>query len=711
MKNKLIEELKQRVNEYIEDKKEIKLIEDAITYADEKLKGHKAFNGSALFLHVLRSTITLTKLHSDYMCIVCGLINWVPVVNDNVGMSEIKDKFGSEAVEIIESLSKINKLKLRKDDKHSNSYLRKIIVGLSTDVRVIVIKLAERHDNLKYVFTEDTPERKEKALETERILIPLAHRLGINYIKTELDDLCLKYLKPDIYKEIEEELDEDRTELNNKLEKMKHDISEILTDNGIKFRIKGRVKSIHSLYDKLSKGKTMNQIYDVLALRIITSKVSDCYLIIGLIHASYKSLPNRFKDYINNPKENMYQSLHTGIIGPDGSIFEVQIRTEEMDEIAEYGIASHWSYKEHSTKVIQNLMEQKLELFRNAIDPAESDSEIEEGFKETFADDMIYVYSPKGDVLELPKGATPVDFAYRIHSHVGDTMTGAIVNGNIVPIDTELKNDDVVNIKTNNNSTPKKEWLNFVKTSQAKNKIKAFFSKLDREMYIERGEKLLEKEIRKRNWSINETLSKDNINKLLETLKLKDYDELKLGIGSLRYTASYVISLINEDKHDISDMILEKISLNNGVDNKNYKKDIIVSGYDDILVNIANCCKPIYGDPIVGYITKGKGMSIHKESCPNVKNVDRLIKCSWNENRNTEDYITRIRVETISDDNNILDIVTICSQRGVSLENINTFNNLDYELLIKVKDTEKLKLFMNDLKSLSFVRNVERMNI
>ncbi len=711
MKNKLIEELKQRVNEYIEDKKEIKLIEDAITYADEKLKGHKSFNGSALFLHVLRSTITLTKLHSDYMCIVCGLINWVPVVNDNVGMSEIKDKFGSEAVEIIESLSKINKLKLRKDDKHSNSYLRKIIVGLSTDVRVIVIKLAERHDNLKYVFTEDTPERKEKALETERILIPLAHRLGINYIKTELDDLCLKYLKPDIYKEIEEELDEDRTELNNKLEKMKHDISEILTDNGIKFRIKGRVKSIHSLYDKLSKGKTMNQIYDVLALRIITSKVSDCYLIIGLIHASYKSLPNRFKDYINNPKENMYQSLHTGIIGPDGSIFEVQIRTEEMDEIAEYGIASHWSYKEHSTKVIQNLMEQKLELFRNAIDPAESDSEIEEGFKETFADDMIYVYSPKGDVLELPKGATPVDFAYRIHSHVGDTMTGAIVNGNIVPIDTELKNDDVVNIKTNNNSTPKKEWLNFVKTSQAKNKIKAFFSKLDREMYIERGEKLLEKEIRKRNWSINETLSKDNINKLLETLKLKDYDELKLGIGSLRYTASYVISLINEDKHDISDMILEKISLNNGVDNKNYKKDIIVSGYDDILVNIANCCKPIYGDPIVGYITKGKGMSIHKESCPNVKNVDRLIKCSWNENRNTEDYITRIRVETISDDNNILDIVTICSQRGVSLENINTFNNLDYELLIKVKDTEKLKLFMNDLKSLSFVRNVERMNI
>ena len=585
------------------------------------------------------------------------------------------------------------------------------MVGRATDVRVIIIKLAERHDNLKYIFTEDTPERKEKALETERILIPLAHRLGINYIKSELDDLCLKYLKPDIYKEIEEELEDDRTELNNKLDKMKNDISELLTDNNIKFRIKGRVKSIHSLYDKLSKGKTMSQIYDVLALRIITSKVSDCYLIIGLIHAQYKSLPKRFKDYINNPKENMYQSLHTGIIGPDGSIFEIQIRTEEMDEIAEYGIASHWSYKEHSSKVIQNLMEQKLEIFRNALDPLDSDSEIEEGFNENFANDMIYVYSPKGDVIEMPSGATPVDFAYRIHSHVGDTMTGAIVNGNMVPIDTELKNDDVVNIKTNSNSKPKKEWLNFVKTSQAKNKIKAYFSKLDRETYIEKGEKLLEREIRKRNWSISETLSKDNINKLLKTLKLKDYDELKLGVGSLRYTASYIMSLLTEDKHDISDIILEKISFNNGIDKKNYKKDIIVAGYDDILVNIANCCKPIFGDDIVGFITKGHGLSVHKASCPNIKNQDRLIDCAWNENRNTENYVPRIKIETESDENNILDIVTKCSQRGVSLENINTSNNYDYELLIKVSDIDKLKLFMVDLKSLPFVRNVERINI
>ena len=711
MKNELIKDLKNRVKEYITDEKEISLINEAIVYAEKNLKGQKAFNGEDFIFHMLRSTITLTKLHSDYISIVCGLINWIPIKNPKVGIEDIKGKFGEEVVEIIESLSKINKLKLRKDDKHSNDYLRKIMVGLATDVRVIIIKLAERHDNLKYIFTEDTPDRKEKALETERILIPLAHRLGINYIKNELDDLCLKYLKPEIYKEIEEELEVDRSELNNKLEKMKNDLSELLTDNNIKFRIKGRVKSIHSLYDKLSKGKTMNQIYDILALRIITSKVSDCYLIIGLIHSQYKSLPKRFKDYINNPKENMYQSLHTGIIGPDGSIFEVQIRTEEMDEIAEYGIASHWSYKEHSTKVIQNLMEQKLELFRNALDPLDSDSEIEEGFKENFANDMIYVYSPKGDVIEMPSGATPVDFAYRIHSHVGDTMTGAIVNGNMVPIDTELHNDDVVNIKTNNNSKPKKEWLNFVKTSQAKNKIKAYFSKLDREAYIEKGEKLLEREIRKRNWSINETLSKENINKLLKILKLKDYDELKLGVGSLRYTASYIMSLLTEDKHDISDIILEKISFNNGIDKKNYKKDIIVAGYDDILVNIANCCKPVYGDDIVGYITKGHGLSVHKASCPNVKNLDRMIECSWNENRNTEDYITRIRIETESDENNILDIVTKCSQRGVSLENINTSNNYDYELLIKVSDAEKLNLFMVDLKSLPFVRKVERINI
>ena len=709
MKQELKKDFIKRIEEYIDEEDRL-LIYKALDFACDKLSGYKTFDKKAYINHILRSTITLTKLHSDRDTIISGLINWIPVLNKTVSLEDIEKQFGYDVKKITESLMKINKLRLQKDDAESTMYLRKVLVGLSTDVRVIIIKLAERLDNLKYVYVKPCEEQRQKALETENVLIPIAHRLGINYIKSELEDLCLRYLKPDIYKEIEDELDTTRNELTARLEEMKDELSEMIAENNIKFRIKARVKSVHSIYSKLSKGKKMSQIYDILALRIITNKVSDCYQIIGLIHAKYKSLPNRFKDYIAKPKENMYQSLHTGIVGLDGSIFEVQIRTEEMDEIAEHGIASHWSYKEKGSKMIQNLMEQKLELFRSSIDINGDKQEIEDDFKDNFINEMIYVYTPKGDVIELPKDSTPVDFAYKVHSHVGDTMVGAFVNDQMVSIDTKLNNDDIVNIKTSNNSSPKKEWLNFVKTNQAKNKIKAFFSKQDRERYIEKGERLLEREIRKRKWSINDTLTKDNINKLVDTLKLKDYDDLKLSIGSLRYTASYVMSLLVEDKHDISDVILEKIT-SHVKDTNNYKNDIIVAGCDDILVTLANCCKPVFGDEIIGYITKGNGVSVHKTDCANVKEKnDRIVSVSWNNTREVENYIARLLVKTDNDDNNVLDIVTKCSQRGLSIEAINTNNNIDYEVLVKVPNVKKLSLFMTDLKKLNFVKEVDRVN-
>lgn len=700
------------IRKYITDEEELNRINEALEYAETNLKGKKTYDKRPYIYHILRSTILLTELHSDYKCLIAGLINWVPVLNEEITDEDIKEQFGEEISEIVESLKKINKLKLKQDDEKTTIYLRKIMVGLSSDVRVIIIKLCERLDNLREIYTKPSPEQKQKCLETNNVLIPIAHRLGINYIKSELEDLCLKYTKPDVYEEILEKLNASDKELHQELDDMKNDLSSLLVEDNIKFRIKGRVKSVHSIYDKLSKGKTWNQIYDILALRIITEKVSDCYLIIGLIHAKYRSLPNRFKDYIAKPKENMYQSLHTGIIGPNGNIFEVQIRTEEMDEIAECGIASHWSYKEHSSKMIQNLMEQKLELFRSYMEENESDSDLQANFSENFTSNMIYVYTPKGDVLELPDGSTPVDFAYRIHSHIGDTLVGAIVNDQIVPIDTKLQNDDLVKIKTNNSSTPKKEWLNFVKTSQAKNKIKAFFSKQDREEYISRGEKLIEREIKRRHWVQSEVLTEENINKLIKILKLKDYEELKLSVGSLRYTANYVMSLLVEDKHDISDIILEKMTLNypTNEDRVIHKNDIIVSGCDDILVTIANCCKPIYGDPIVGYITKGNGVSVHKSDCPNINNLDaRFVDVEWNK-ASVDKYIARLLVRTDSENNNILDIVTKSSQRGLSIESINTTNKYDYELLVKVSNLDELSNFMLDLKQLKFVRDVERIN-
>lgn len=698
--------LKEEVRKYIKKDEELKSIDNAIEYAIKVYDGVKHFDGSDYVLHALRTSIILTELHSDYVTVISGLFQ-----NEVINLDEILKRFGDEVYKIVENLHKINKLHLKGDDEYSAIYLRKILVGLSTDVRVIIIKLAGRLDNLRYVYTEDTEEQKLKCRSCENVLIPIAHRLGINYIKSELEDLCLKYMHPVEYNEILENLNASQDELNGYLEEMKDNLSEMLIEHGIKFRIKGRVKSIHSLNEKLSKGKRWKDIYDILALRIIVEKESECYLAIGLIHAKYRPIPKRFKDYIAQPKENMYQSLHTGVIGPNGNIFEVQIRTEEMDEIAECGVASHWSYKENGTKAIQSLMEQKLELFRDAIENDEDADSIVSEFKKVFVEQMVYVFTPKGDVIELPEGSTPVDFAYRIHSHIGDTLVGALVNDQIVPIDYELKNDDIVKIKTNESSSPKKEWLNFVKTNQAKNKIKAYFSKQDREELINRGEELLTKEIRRRKWSISETLSLENIEKLLKLLKLKDYDELKLSVGSLRYTASYVMSLLVEEKQEVTDLILEKITSNQNKNVHDYKNDIIVAGCDDILVTIANCCTPVSGDEIVGFITKGNGITVHKKSCSNVKMEDaRLIDVSWNHNSDAT-YVARLLIKTNNINNNLLDIVTKSSQRNLNIVSVNTIKRgqeVDYEIMIKVPNSEILNIFMTDLEALDFVKSVER---
>ena len=708
--DELISSLRNEVSGYIGEVSELDKLDEAIVFACKYYKGIKHYDDSDYVLHALRTAIILAELHSDMTTVISGLLHWLVGVNEEVTLELIEENFGSDVKGIVENVAKINKLRLKGEDESSAIYLRKILVGLSNDVRVIIIKLAGRLDNLRYVYTKPSDEQRQKCISTKNVLIPIAHRLGINYIKSELEDLYLKYMHPVEYEDILKNLNASYEELNRYLEEMKYNLSLMLKENGIvDFRIKGRVKSVHSLYEKLEKGKRWSEIYDILALRIIVKSESECYLAIGLIHSKYRPIPKRFKDYIAKPKENMYQSLHTGVIGPNGNVFEVQIRTEEMDEIAERGVASHWSYKEHGTKAIQNLMEQKLELFRDSIEVSD-DSELVSDFNEIFVESMIYVYTPMGDVIELPDGSTPVDFAYMIHSRIGDTLVGAIVNDQIVPIDYKLKTDDIVKIKTSENSTPKKEWLNFVKTTQAKNKIKSFFSKKDKETYIERGEELLIKEIKRRKLSQSEVLTEDNIAKLLKELKLKDYDELKLSIGSLRYTAKYVLGILYDDKSDASDNVLGKITSSNSV-KKDYKNLISVAGCDDVLVSIASCCTPILGDDIVGFITRGNGIVVHKKNCANIKGAEsRLIDVSWN---NVEDskYCARILIKTNNINNNLLDIVTKSSQRNLNIEKIDTHTHnevVDYELLVDVPNAETLDLFMSDLKSLPFVKDVER---
>lgn len=681
---------------------ELNLVNEAYNLAKERSKSE----------HYLRVASLVSELNADSTMIIAALLHDA-YAKEDITYDEINEKFGSNIANLVANLIKLRSIKLNDYNESSSVYLRKVLVGISDDVRVIIIKLADRLDEMQTKeYSEE--EKKQIANETMNVLIPIAHRLGINSIKSKLEDLCLRYTKPDVYDEILEKLSGTRKELSVSLEDMQNELIEILTEHGINFHIKSRVKSVYSIYNKLSTGKKWSDIYDILALRIILDTPEDCYLVVGLIHAKYRPIPKRFKDYIAMPKENMYQSLHTSVFGVDGHIFEIQLRTKEMDEIAEHGIASHWSYKEHSDGAVKNLMEQKLEIFRNTIDLATSDASnelFEQNMEMELLSKQVYVFTPKGDVMELPLGSTPVDFAYRIHSDIGDHMVGAIVNDNIVPLDYELNDNDIIKVNTNANAKPNIDWLKFVKTSQAKNKIKAYFSKQDRERYIEEGKSLIEKELRKQKLPITILNEEENVNKLFKTLKINNMDDLYLSLGALRYTPTYIINLITEEKQSMNDLMLERVN-NNLEIKENYKNDIIVDGVDNIKVSVAKCCNPVPGDEIIGYITKGEGIIVHKKSCPNIKNIDtRLIDVDWNSSNSDKLFIARLRVMTDTTNNHILDIVTKASTRGITISSINEINDkygLAYEITVKVKNKDDLLLLVDDLRILPFVKEVIR---
>ena len=681
---------------------ELNLVNEAYNLAKERSKSE----------HYLRVASIVSELNADSTMIIAALLHDA-YAKEDITYDEINEKFGSNIANLVANLIKLRSIKLNDYNESSSVYLRKVLVGISDDVRVIIIKLADRLDEMQTKeYSEE--EKKQIANETMNVLIPIAHRLGINSIKSKLEDLCLRYTKPDVYDEILEKLSGTRKELSVTLEDMQNELIEILTEHGINFHIKSRVKSVYSIYNKLSTGKKWSDIYDILALRIILDTPEDCYLVVGLIHAKYRPIPKRFKDYIAMPKENMYQSLHTSVFGVDGHIFEIQLRTKEMDEIAEHGIASHWSYKEHSDGSVKNLMEQKLEIFRNTIDLATSDASnelFEQNMEMELLSKQVYVFTPKGDVMELPLGSTPVDFAYRIHSDIGDHMVGAIVNDNIVPLDYELNDNDIIKVNTNANAKPNIDWLKFVKTSQAKNKIKAYFSKQDRERYIEEGKSLIEKELRKQKLPLTTLNEEENVNKLFKTLKINNMDDLYLSLGALRYTPTYIINLITEEKQSMNDLMLERVN-NNLEIKENYKNDIIVDGVDNIKVSVAKCCNPVPGDEIIGYITKGEGIIVHKKSCPNIKNIDtRLIDVDWNSSNSDKLFIARLRVMTDTTNNHILDIVTKASTRGITISSINEINDkygLAYEITVKVKNKDDLLLLVDDLRILPFVKEVIR---
>ncbi len=713
IRNITIEDLIEKVKTYNTNEKDIELINKAFDYAYKKHFGQKRISGDDYITHPLNVAMILTDINADATCLAAALLHDTIEDSDST-KEEVTKLFGADVALLVDGVTKINRLHFSNAGEQMAANQRKILVGLSEDVRVIIIKLADRLHNMRTLYVMPEERQKKKARETLEILTPVADRLGINKIKSELEDLSLRYLKPDVYFDIVEKLNAKKTEMDEDVNDMLKEVSSLLNEHNIKHEIFGRSKSIYSIYKKLDKGKKFNDIYDILALRVLVDTEQECYLALGLIHSKYKPVPNRFKDYIAMPKTNLYQSLHTTVFGVDGKLFEIQLRTYEMHKIAEYGIASHWSYKAHgSVKTVKDSMEAKLQIFRSIMELNE-ESDTPEEFINSIKQDVlnnnsIYVYTPKGDVLELPAGATPVDFAYKVHSEVGNTLVGAIVNENIVPLDYQLKTGDIIKVNTNKSSKgPNKDWLNFVITSQAKNKIKSFYSKLDKDENLNKGQEILTNELRKNNLPIHESLTGEKLDTILEELNLKTLNELYMLVGTSKVTPQSVVKILTkeEEKVDITSKINE--SSNKPVINKN---DILVEGLDDIKVNLSGCCKPIPGDKIIGYITKGSGITVHRSICQNVMDLEeRLVNVKWN-NDLSKKYFTDLIIHTNTSDN-LLDIITKASLNNITIDSISTINKSEYKvysLTVLVENTEKLNKFITDLSNLPFTLKVERL--
>jgi GTP pyrophosphokinase len=654
----------------------------------------------------LNVSYLLTTVQADSETISANILSYL-LINDLVKRNTLEKDFDFNIIKLASNINKLKSISLSTENDYLIEYYKKVIVGMTEDVRVIIVALADRVYLMHGLDrSDDEANNKKIAKETLEIFAPLAHHLGVYKLKSELEDMSLRYLKPEVYYDIVEKLNGTKTERDNIINEMMMEVSNLLTEHNIIHEIKGRSKSIYSIYNKLDKGRKFSDIYDLLAIRILVKEESECYLVLGLIHSKFKPITKRFKDFIAMPKSNGYQSLHTTVFGINNELFEIQIRTYDMNEIAENGVAAHWSYKENKSAFNLSRTDAKLEFFKAVIDMNQSEANqdnIYNTIREENSFDLIYVFTPKGDVIELPKGSTPVDFAYRVHSKIGDSMIGALVNNQIVPLNYQLQDGDVVKINTSKSSPgPSEGWLSFVKLTQTKNKIKSFFAKSRREELISYGKEALEKELRKRKIGITEFLVSDHIKSILKQTKEKDLDTLYFEIGSNKYNARYIINLVYEEKEEVtSSPIITKNEF-----------DINVSGISDVKVNIASCCLPIPGDNIVGYITKNNGITIHRDTCANVIHLeDRIVDVRFNEVTKNR-YLTCIMVSLKNNQNRLGDILNKITGKNLIVDSVNTIykdNIISYKISLYVMNLDSLTKLINDLGKLRYVKDVERL--
>ncbi|GBF73876.1 (p)ppGpp synthetase [Paenibacillus sp. 598K] len=641
-----IEQLLEKASAYLKEH-DLQSIREAYDFAEQAHHGQVRKSGEPYILHPVAVADIIVNMRMDVISIIAALLHDV-VEDTTVALDEVRSRFGETCAMLVDGLTKLEKIRFRSKEEQQNENYRKMFVAMAQDIRVILIKLADRLHNMRTLKFQSEESQRRIAYETLEIFCPIAHRLGMSAIKWEMEDIALRYLNPQQYYRIANLMKKKRTERENYIAEVVHDITEKLEEMGISGDISGRPKHIYSIYKKMTdKNKQFNEIYDLLAIRIIVDNIKDCYATLGIIHTLWRPMPGRFKDYIAMPKANMYQSLHTTVIGPNGEPTEVQIRTWEMHRTSEYGIAAHWAYKEGSSTPEASLGD-KVSWFREILELQHETSdaaEFMESLKMDFFSDLVFVFSPKGEVFELPAGSVPLDFAYRVHTEVGNRTIGAKVNGRIVPLDYKLKTGDIVEILTSKHSYgPSQDWVKIAQSSHARSKIKQWFKKERREENVAKGRELLERELKRLGLEPSDWMSDNKLQEVAEKFTFNEYEDMLSAIGFGGITAAQICTRLteklrkeNEEANQIElTAEVKEVKAGGSTEKKRPTHGVRVKGVDNVLVRFARCCNPVPGDAIIGYITRGRGVSVHRLDCPNVHASEeqgdeaaRVIEVEW----------------------------------------------------------------------------------